>query len=59
MSDPLDAYVDAAAIALNLPIEEAWKASVRMNLDVTLKLAARVAEFPLPEGIEPAPVFEA
>ena len=57
--DPLDAFVDAAALALALPIEDAWKPSVRMNVEITLKLAAMVMEFPLPDDIEPATVFEA
>jgi hypothetical protein len=32
---------------------------VRANLDVTLKHAAFVAEFELPDDAEPAPVFKA
>lgn len=33
--------------------------SVRANLDVTLKMGALVASFPLADEAEPAPVFEA
>jgi hypothetical protein len=58
-SDPLDGYIDAAAHALQLPIEPDWKPSVKANLAVTLKLAASVAEFPLPDDAEPAPIFRA
>jgi len=61
MPDPasLDAYIDAAARTLDLPIEPAWKPAVRANLELTLRLAALVAEFPLPDEADPAPVFEA
>jgi Protein of unknown function (DUF4089) len=55
----LDDYIDAAARTLAVPIEPAWKPAVRANLEVTLRLAALVAEFPLPDEAEPAPVFEA
>ena len=42
-----------------LPIEPAWKPAIKANLQVTLRLAAIVAEFELPDEAEPAPVFEA
>jgi len=57
--DDLDAFIDAAASALGLPIAPEWKASVRANLAVTLELARLVDEFELPHDIDPAPVFEA
>ena len=56
---PLDHFVDAAAHALALTIEPAWKGAIRTNLAVTLALAASFAEFPLPDDAEPAPVFVA
>ena len=56
---PLDHFIDAAAHALALPIEPAWKGAIRTNLAVTLALAASFAEFPLPDDAEPAPVFKA
>ncbi len=59
MADPLDAYIDAAARALELPIDPAWKPAIRANLEVTLRLAAQVSEFALPDEAEPAPVFKA
>ena len=58
-TDSLDDFIDAAAQALGLPIEPEWKPAVKANLTVTLKLAALVAEFPLPDDAEPAPVFKA
>ncbi len=57
--EPLDHFIDAAAHALALPIEPAWKGAIRTNLAVTLALAASFAEFPLPDDAEPAPVFVA
>ena len=57
--DDLDALVDAAAKAMGLPIEPAWKPAIKANLQVSLRLAAIVEEFELPDEAEPAPVFEA
>jgi Protein of unknown function (DUF4089) len=57
--DALDAYIDAAARALAIPVEPAWRPSVRANLELTLRLAASVRDFPLPDEADPAPVFEA
>ena len=43
-ADPLDDYIDAVGKALALPIEDAWKAAVRANLEVSLRLARLVEE---------------
>ena len=59
MADHLDDYIDAAARALDLKVEPAWKGAVRTNLEFTLKLAAQVAEKELSDEAEPAPVFRA
>ena len=59
MAEPLDDYIDAAAKALGLRIEDAWRPAVRANLDVSLRLARMVDEFPLPDETEPASVFGA
>ena len=58
-ADHLDVYIDAVSKALALPVEEAWRPSVRANLDVSLRLARLVDEFPLPDEIEPASVYSA
>jgi hypothetical protein len=58
-ADPLDDFIDAVANALALPVEDAWRASVRANLDVSLRLARMVDEFALPDETEPASVFAA
>jgi len=59
MADPLDDFIAAAAAALQLPLEPGWHAAGTSNLEVTLKHAKLVAEFPLPDEAEPAPVFKA
>lgn len=58
-TEPLDDYIDAVAKALGLSVDAAWKPAVRTNLDVTLKMARMVQEFPLPDEIEPASIYEA
>jgi len=57
--DMLDQFIAAAAHALALPVEAAWKDAVKANLEVTLRLAASFSDFPLPDDAEPAPVFTA
>jgi hypothetical protein len=57
--DPLDDYIDAASRFLRLPVKEAWKPSVRANLEVSMRLARLVDEFALPDEAEPASVFTA
>jgi hypothetical protein len=57
--DPLDQFIDAAAVAIDLPVEPAWKPAVKANLEVTLRLARLFGDFPLPDDAEPAPVFVA
>ena len=59
MADSLDDYIDAVARALKLPIVDAWRPSVKANLEVALKLAALVDEFALPDDTEPASIFRA
>lgn len=59
VAEPLDDYIDAVAKALELPIDEAWKPSVRANLAVTLKMARMVDEFSLPDETEPASIYAA
>jgi DNA-binding transcriptional LysR family regulator len=54
-----DALIDAVSASLGLGIEESWKPAVRANLEVTLQLAKLVDEFPLPDEIEPAEIYEA
>ena len=55
----IDDYIASVGVALGLPIEDAWKPAVRANLDVSLRMARLVDEFPLPDETEPASVFTA
>jgi hypothetical protein len=57
--DSLDSFIDAAAEALKINIDDAWKPAVRTNLRGVLQHAAKVDAFPLPDDAEPAPVFKA
>lgn len=59
MTDPLDDFITAAAAALDLPLDAAWRPAVKTNLAVTLQHARLVADFPLGDEAEPAPVFKA
>ena len=54
---PLDAYIEAAAVALSLPVEPGWLPAIKANLDVTLRLGAQVTDYELRDEAEPAPVF--
>jgi hypothetical protein len=55
----LEAYMDASASVLGLTIAPEWRAAVRVNLEVTFRMAALVEGFELPDEAEPAPVFAA
>jgi hypothetical protein len=57
--NPLDDLIAATAETLALTIEPTWKPAVHANLRIILSQAALVAEFELPDGSEPAPIFRA
>jgi hypothetical protein len=57
--DAIDLLVEAGAKALGLPLDPAWHAGVKFNLQLILRHAALVDEFPLPDDAEPAPVYHA
>ncbi len=57
--DPLLATIESSAKMLGLSIESAWLPSVRANLEVSLRLARLIDEFPLPDDHEPASIFKA
>ena len=57
--DDLVTYIEASARVLGLDIKPEWIAGVRGNLEVSLRLAKLVDAFPLPDELEPAPVYEA
>jgi hypothetical protein len=58
-ADMIDDYIASVGVALSLPIEDAWKGAVRANLEVSLRMARLVDEFPLPDETEAASVFTA
>jgi 1-carboxybiuret hydrolase subunit AtzG-like protein len=59
MAASLDDFITAAAVALELPLEQASLEAVKANLEISLKLGNMVAEFALPDAAEPAPIFKA
>ena len=48
-----------SAQALGLTLDPSWQAGVKFNLQLILRHAALVDEFPLPDDAEPAPIFHA
>ncbi len=56
---PDDADLTAAATMLGIPLDPAWHDAVRFHLVLSLRAAHLVAEFPLPDEADPAPVFRA
>jgi hypothetical protein len=52
-------YVDAAAAAIGLPLDPAHRPGVILNLARIAEMAALFMDFPLPDEIEAAPVYEA
>ena len=59
MADDLDNFIAGAAYALRLEIQPEWKPAIRANLEATLRHAALVDEFPLPDDAEQAPIYGA
>ena len=54
----LEAYVDAAAAALDLTLDPAHRPGVLRYFELAAEMAARVAVVPLdPAATDPAPVF--
>ena len=57
MDDHLDDYMNAVARTMALPLEETWRTAVRANLEVALRLARLVDDFPLPDDVASAAVY--
>jgi hypothetical protein len=55
---PLDDFIAIAAKTLDLPFDPAWQPAIKANLEVSLTLGNLVAEFPLPDTAEPAPIYK-
>ncbi|HKH80745.1 MAG TPA: DUF4089 domain-containing protein [Methylovirgula sp.] len=54
----LAAWCDAMAALLDLPIEAGDRAEIIANLQVIARQMKLVADFPLDDRAEPAPVFQ-
>jgi hypothetical protein len=52
------AYAERTAAAIGLTLDPARKPAVAQQLSAMLAAAALVLEFPLPDDVEAAPVFE-
>ena len=46
--------IDALAEALGITLQPEWREGVRVNLEVSLRMAREVAAFPLEDEVEPA-----
>ena len=57
--ETLDRMIDAAEPVLGIPVDPAWRASIRTHLEISLRHALAITSFPLPDEAEPAPVFRA
>ncbi len=55
--DVTETWIVSSAAMLKLPLDPAWLPAVKANVEVTFRMAALVDEFPLPDEIEPAPVY--
>lgn len=51
-------YVDQMALLIDLPLEPEHRPGVIENMERIIAVAKLVNEFPLPEEIEAAPIFE-
>jgi len=58
-ADDLDAFVASGTRLLGIAIRPEWREAIRLNLAASLAHAKTVADFPLPDEAEQAPVFEA
>jgi Protein of unknown function (DUF4089) len=58
-TDDLDAFIAAGAKLLGLTIRPEWREAIRIHLSISLRHARAVADFPLPDETDPAPVFSA
>lgn len=55
----LDALIDAGTAVLGIAVAPEWRKQVRLHLAISLRHAAAVGAFPLPDETDPAPVFQA
>lgn len=53
-----DSLIDAGTTLLRIALQEEWRPAIRLHLGISLSHAEAVLAFPLPDEIDPAPVFE-
>jgi len=58
MTKDAEAYVMAAAAAIDLPIPPEYLAGTVLNFERSAALAKQLMDFPLPPETEPAPVYK-
>ena len=54
-----DDYIDQAARLLDLELTAEMRTAIRANLEVAERMAKVVADYPLDDHAEPAPVYSA
>lgn len=52
-----DDHLDTLAASLGIALRPEWRAGVRLNYEVSLRLANELAGFPLDDEAELAPVY--
>ena len=57
-SKDIEAFVDAAAVLVGIPIEPEWRAGVASHLAIIMANAELVAEADCTAATEPAPVYK-
>lgn len=55
----LDALIDAGSAVLGIAVAPEWREQIRLHLAISLRHAAAVGAFPLPDETDPAPMFQA
>jgi hypothetical protein len=55
----LNIYIGSAAELLGIPLDPAWRDTIRLNLELTLRMARLVDGFALSDEADPAPVYVA
>ena len=58
-AQPITAFIRAGAALLRLPIDPAWEDGVAFHLRTILAQGAALTDPPLPDRLDPAPVYRA
>ncbi|WP_244459040.1 DUF4089 domain-containing protein [Roseomonas fluvialis] len=56
-ADP-EAIIAALLPATGIPVDPAWRVAIAANLRIAGTIAEALKSFPLPDEVEPAPIFE-